>query len=297
MSRRARSYGIRAALLLAVACLHFPVRSAAQTSPPEAGRLELRVGNLFGFPSSGSYVRVRENSIEGTRLRFRSDLGIDTVEIPELWATYWLTAHDALQLQFHYFVAAGSDFLGEPVFYNGATIAGGQTIHASAPPWATIGLYYERLLLPSTSGVDLRAKIGAQYTYMNFDLGHPMLAPDTAGSETKEDFGTQELPIPTLGLEARSPLTHHLSIDTLLLGAWLNHVDSLRTEGGTVYLSQTEVQAHARLVYGDDEHFGPLTAFIGVGYYYYQQDETSHEDGNFIRLSTVGPEIGLAYGF
>ena len=90
MPSRARSQGIRA-LLLAVACLHFSLRAAAQT-PPDTGQLDLRVSNVFGFPGSGSYVRVRENTIEGTRLRFRSDLGIDTVQIPELWATYWLTA-------------------------------------------------------------------------------------------------------------------------------------------------------------------------------------------------------------
>src|SRR5262249_5665625 len=147
MSSRARSQGVRT-LLLAVACLQFPFRTAAQT-PPDAGLLELQVDNVVSFPSSGSYVRVRENTIEGTRLRFRSDLGVNVVQIPELWATYWLTAHDALQLQFDYFVAQGSQFLGEPVFYNGSTIAGGQTINASGSPWATLGLYYERRLLPS----------------------------------------------------------------------------------------------------------------------------------------------------
>jgi hypothetical protein len=266
-------------------------------SPPSAGQVDLQVYNLFSFPSSGSYARVRENTIEGTRLRFKADLGIDTVQIPELWATYWLTDRDALQLQFHYFVADGSKFLGDPVTYNGASIEGSQGIHASGSPWATLGLYYERLLLPPSTNIDLRGKVGAQYTYLDFDLGHPRLASNTVGTETREDFNTQELPVPTIGLESRNPLSDHLSLDTLLIGAWLNHVDSLRTEGGTVYLSQAEVQAHARLSYSDDAHLGSLRAFLGIGYFYYQQKESSHEDGNFIRLSTFGPELGLAYTF
>jgi len=240
---------------------------------------------------------VRENEIQGTRLRFKPDLGIDTVQIPELWASYWLTDHDALQLQFHYFVADGSQFTDGPVFYNGSSIEGGQTLHASGSPWATLGLYYQRLLLPPSSGIDLRAKLGLEFTYLDFDLGHPRLAPDTVGTETREDFNAQELPMPTIGLESRNALSDTLSFETLLLGNWLNHVDSLRTEGGTVYLSQREVQAHARLVYGDPARLGRLRAFVGVGYLYYQQKESSHEDGNFIRLSAPGPELGLAFSF
>jgi hypothetical protein len=269
----------------------------ASASAPRAGEVDLEVYDLSGFPGSGSYVRVRENEIHGTRLRFKPDLGIDTVQIPELWATYWLTSHDALQLQFHYFVADGSKFTDEPVFYNGASIQGGQTLHASGSPWATLGLYYERLLLPESSGIDLRAKLGIEYTYLDFDLDHPRLAPDTVGTETREDFNTQELPMPTIGLESRNALNDHFSIETLLLGNWLNHVDSLRTEGGTIYLSQREVQAHARLVYSNQPRLGQLRIFLGVGYFYYQQKETSHEDGNFIRLTAPGPEFGLAYSF
>jgi hypothetical protein len=74
-------------------------------------------------------------------------------------------------------------------------------------------------------------------------------------------------------------------------------VNSLRREGGTVYLSQTEVQAHGRLVYTNAPMLGPFQAFFGIGYVYYRQRETSHEDGNFIRLSSVGPEFGLQVSF
>jgi hypothetical protein len=40
-----------------------------------------------------------------------------------------------------------------------------------------------------------------------------------------------------------------------------------------------------------------MQAFLGIGYVYYRQRETSHEDGNFIRLSSVGPEFGVRVSF
>jgi hypothetical protein len=129
------------------------------------------------------------------------------------------------------------------------------------------------------------------------NLGNPRLAPGTAGHETTEDFVTQELPIPTLGFEARRQLIDHLSCEGLMLANWINNVNSLRQEGGTVFLSQTEVHAHGRLVYANAAVLGPIQAFFGIGYVYYRQRETSHEDGNFIRLSSVGPEFGVRVSF
>lgn len=82
-----------------------------------------------------------------------------------------------------------------------------------------------------------------------------------------------------------------------MLANWINNVNSLRQEGGTVFLSQTEVHAHGRLVYAYAAVLGPMQAFFGIGYVYYRQCETSHEDGNFIRLSSVGPEFGVRVSF
>jgi hypothetical protein len=263
---------------------------------PSPGQIDVEFSNIVSFPNTGSAVRVRENQIEGTRLRFRDDLGIDVISIPELWVTWWLDGRNALQLQLRGFVDGGSAFLSEPIFYNGATVAGGQRITAGASPWVTVGLYYNRLLLGDDAG-DLRAKAGLSYTFLNFDLGSPRLAADTVGRETTEDFVTQELPIPTFGLEARRRLGDRISCEGLLLANWINNVNSLRREGGTVYLSQTEVQAHGRLVYANPPDLGPLQLFFGIGYVYYRQRETSREDGNFIRFSGVGPEVGFRVSF
>src|SRR5262249_512315 len=187
-------------------------------------------------------------------------------------------------------------FLSQPIRYNGATVAAGQRISAGALPWLTVGLYYQRLLL-ADADTALRAKAGLSYTLLNFNLGNPRLAPGTAGHETTQHFLTHHLPIPTLPFAARRQLTDHLACEGLMLANRINNVNSLRQEGGTVFLSQTEVHTHGRLVYANAAVLGPMQAFFGIGYAYYRQREASHEDGNFIRLSSVGPEFGVRVSF
>jgi len=36
---------------------------------------------------------------------------------------------------------------------------------------------------------------------------------------------------------------------------------------------------------------------VGIFIYYYSQLEDSHEDGNFVRWSSYGPEAGISYSF
>jgi hypothetical protein len=110
-------------------------------------------------------------------------------------------------------------------------------------------------------------------------------------------LGIVALPLPTLGLELRRRLTAHLVLEGTLKGNWINHWNSLRDEGGTVYTSQWGFETHWRLLYTHPARLGALQPFVGIGYFYYRQNEQSQEDGNFIRLSTFGPEVGVSYSF
>jgi hypothetical protein len=65
------------------------------------------------------------------------------------------------------------------------------------------------------------------------------LAPGSTGDEMKEDFVTQELPIPLLGVALDYPFTDRLHLISSLNGAYLPRVNSLRKEGGEVTLTQT----------------------------------------------------------
>lgn len=51
------------------------------------------------------------------------------------------------------------------------------------------------------------------------------------------------------------------------------------------------------IFYSNPAWFGPVQPMAGFFIYTYSQLEDSHEDGNFIRWCSYGPEIGINYSF
>jgi hypothetical protein len=92
-------------------------------------------------------------------------------------------------------------------------------------------------------------------------------------------------------------LSRSLLFEGEVEGNWINRWNSLRNEGGTVWASQNGFEAHVRLFYSRPSWFGPVMPMVGFFVYTYSQLEDSHEDGNFIRWSSYGPEIGINYSF
>jgi hypothetical protein len=285
-----------------------PSRGRFSLLDPSPGQFDLQLENLSGFTGPGSIVRVREFETEGTGLHFNY-LGIHSQQMPTLDVRYWFNEVSALHFRFRYFDISGAHFLSHPANFNGSTIAPGQTIHTN-PDWYSGGLYYERRLRPwyeayeSSSpsllrGWDLRAKVGIEFTYINFVIngGHAKVTPTSRGEETKEDFYHQSMPLPTIGLEAWRRFGDALQLEASAQGNWINRWNSLRDEGGTVWASQNGVEGHLRLFYSNPAWLGPFEPMIGVFIYYYSQLEDSHEDGNFVRWSSYGPEVGISYSF
>ena len=110
-------------------------------------------------------------------------------------------------------------------------------------------------------------------------------------------LGTVALQLPTLGLEFRQRLTTHLVLEDTLKGNWINHWNFLCDEGETAYTSQWGFETHWRLLYTDPAQLGALQPFVGIGNFYYRQNEQSQEDGNFLHLSTFGLEVGVSCSF
>lgn len=110
----------------------------------------------------------------------------------------------------------------------------------------------------------------------------------------KEDFVSQELPIPMVGVQLDEPLDDRLAFVASLDGAWLPRVNSLRKEGGEVTLAQTNGDAALGLCYALTRTLD-LTGDYRFGYF--KQDERSHEDGNHILLKSHSVELGLSYTF
>jgi hypothetical protein len=276
---------------------------------PIGRQFEMQISSVFGFTGPGSIVRVREFTTEGTGLHFHR-LGIDTEQIPTLDLRYWFDRLDALHFRFRYFNAGGRAYFSGPVLFNGSTIAGGQTVHVNPTAWFSGGVYYERRFRPLLERYesgwpvllqkwDLRAMIGIEFTYLDFAIegGHARVTPTSKGEETKEDFYHQSMPLPTIGLQAMRKIGENLTLEASVQGNWINRWNSLRNEGGTVWASQNGIEAGARLYYSNRRVLGSFQPMVGFYVYTFSQLEDSREDGNFIRWSSYGPELGISYSF
>jgi hypothetical protein len=276
---------------------------------PRRHQFDLAVYNLSGFTGPGSIVRVREFNIEGNGLDF-SSLGLNYQQMPTIEGRFWFTDVDALDVKFRYFNVGGHKFQTRPIFYNGSLIKGGQVLNTNPEEWFSLGIFYERRLRPFYSAYeenwpawlqkwDLRARAGVEYTYINFaiDSGSAPVAPSSKGEETKEDFYHQAMPVPIIGMEAMRRIQDNFIFNASVQGGWINRWNSLRDEGGTIWASQNQVEGHLRMLYSNRAWLGPVQPMLGIFFYHYSQLEDSHEDGNFIRWFSLGPEYGITLSF
>lgn len=134
------------------------------------------------------------------------------------------------------------------------------------------------------SGSDLRLSVDALLLYGSATLpggvffnGATLLAATTRGNETSEDFLTQELPVPLLTLRIELPIGGALSLTSVVTGGWLPSVNSLRSEGGVVRISQ----GHADVSIGMHRRLGAkLRLDATIQGSYFTQHEVSREDDN-----------------
>jgi hypothetical protein len=178
------------------------------------------------------------------------------------------------------------------VLFNGATLQGGTTLE-TRPDFFRLTALYEKRFVAFAGGGSLSGEAGFTFVALTFKL-HGTLAPDSQGNETQEDFLTQELPVPLLGLRLRLPLCPRLWFEGSLTGGYLPRVYSLKNEGGKVDVTQSHADLGLWLRYG-------LTPAVDLkaGYAYsdFVQHETSGEDDNLIHLTSNSVTLGLAARF
>ena len=286
---------------------------------PRTHQFDLELADNSLFVDGSSLVRRRQDSINGSALHLRDDLGVDTLQMPTLNLNYWFDQLNGLEFQFRYLALYGSEpLLPPPVTFNGDLILPGQNINLNGTTWFTAGLFYERRISPwlyahsgnlpeFLRGWDLRPKIGLEFVYLDVQInnGHPhdvsahVSSSSSSGStlDARGRWQDQELPVPTIGIEARREWFEHFDLEIAAQGAWINKWDSLRSEGGTVYLSQSTFDTHWRLIYNNPQQLWGIRPFLGWTYYYYRQAETSGGIGNLMRLQSYGPELGASYSF
>ena len=279
---------------LAAVALMLPARGSTQTLgeapalslrdggadvPAPLDRWEFTLGARVGAPIGHLQVGESFNgsSTPGTRLSLNT-LGIHVSESIEASGAYHFTPNDALRVTALYTFMRGDTTLDRSITYNGQEFKAG-SLHTNADYWR-VDLAYERALWRAPAD-ELVGSIGLAYVFFN-----PTLTSNgQKGSEDSEDFYLQELPVPIAGLRWSHVLGEHWLLRLGVAGGGLPKVDSLRKEGGTVYLQQSHADADVGLAYRWRNG-----AELDVGYHftYFFQHEHSHEDDNRFELIDNG---------
>jgi len=279
------------------ACLAGLVLTAV-SFPADAAPWQLQIGLARGVP--GGFIQVRENNVSGTALPLGPALGINYVQHLSFDAIDEIDRGRTLLLNVDFSRVYGETLRPMPVYFNGVQLAANSSLTTNAGwlnNWQLTALYRQRLL-DSATGARLDGEIGFTYVGLTYSLqGHPSGAAspsELSGSRTSEDFITQELPVPQLGLHFRYPLPASWEVEADFLGGHLPRLYSLRNEGGKVYVTQTNQEAQLGVVY----HWENGMRF-GLGWYsrYFMQHEQSAEDGNYIQLTEHGLYLNLRYRF
>jgi len=280
------------------ACMAAAVWGAAQPADfmsPHAGQWDLDISEMTGFIDGHSAVEVRENQVPGTILRY-SNLGLGLSEAPDARIRYWINPRNAIWLEGRAAIIRGSGSLNAPANFNGATMSGGQTLDAQADVYTFRAAYQRRF--PETTFWDWSLGAGLEYDYLNFTLdnGSAATLPGKAGAGTVEDFYMQELPVPFLMVSTDWRAAPAWVLEFSQQGSWINRWDCLRSEGGEVYLSQSNLETRVRVFYAGSA-LGAIHPFAGIFLDYYYQLENSAEDGNRVAFLSWGPELGLRWSF
>ena len=260
------------------------------------GPWEFTLDGRIGFPTGRLKVgefptginKLGGGGTPGTLLRLR-DLGIDVSETLEGSVAVHVTPRDAVRGSYLYYFLDGSTTLAGPsVVYNGTEFKPGP-LRTNAD-FYRLSLAYERALLSEPSGEEFIGSVGITYVNLN-----PTLTGRGQGKgEQGEDFYMQELPVPILGLRWEHPLAPHLLLRAAVAGGGLPRVNSLRQEGGTVYLQQSHADAGLGLVYLIGQH---VQLEAGYHFTYFFQHEKSHEDNNLFELIDNGLHAQLTLRF
>ncbi|MEJ2679528.1 MAG: hypothetical protein P8174_10695 [Gemmatimonadota bacterium] len=248
----------------------------------------------YGLARPTGWVRVRENAIAGTRLSLGRELGVHTATILTLQVRRRAGA-GVVGLQIGGTTLRGAARLAHAVDFNGSTLQGGTVLKTRVGPtdFLRVVLDYTHPLVRVGGGGVLRGRVGLDATFLEFRL-QGTLSPATVGHETREDFLTQELPVPFLGAGLRLPLGRRVALRLAADAGALPWVSSLRYEGGLVRLRQQRWDADAGLQVALAPRW---RAGVDVQYTSFTQNEQSHEDGNEFHMTGAGGAVRVSWSF
>jgi hypothetical protein len=282
-------FASRSLALALVAGILAPAPLCAQAAGDSASSWAFSLDGGAGAPAG--WVQVRENELAGTRLLFRNDLRVRRAWTVRGSATRRLGARTVLDVALEGWSLQGTAVPRSDVMFNGATLAADSVLHTRTGfgDFLQLTAQVRRRLAARARNV-LSGSLGLTFVALNFVL-QGTLAPGSALHETREDFVTQELPVPVAGLAYEHAFTPRLVLAASAAGGWLPVVNSLRREGGEVTLTQT----HADLAIALRWRVSPRTRVsFGWRWTHFAQREESTEDGNAIRLDRGAVTVGAS---
>lgn len=271
---------------------------------PAPHQIDIEADDAYMFTVGANTLRRRINSFPDSAMSLQHDLGVSQLQLTETLLSYWFDSVNAVQFQFRYYGIYGSKFESQPQAFGGTIISPNQKLNPGGTRWYTFGGYYERRLTPLyqdyesnlpefLQGWDSRAKIGLEFTYNDFRIndGSPKFS-QVSPFEARIRFHDKGLPIPAIGLEERHQLGYNFAVEITAQGYWANKWNSGRSEGGTVYDSQSGFETHWRVLYASPNWRG-FAPFAGFNYNYTKYTQTSAGVGNLLRVQLFGPEVGF----
>jgi hypothetical protein len=261
--------------------------------PPEERHIVLGLDFFGGAPSS-SHTRVREFEHRGDFLELDRDLGIPAIGEARLRLGYRFDPKSALTLSFSSLFLYGSARLDHDTTYNGTTFSG-KTRLASRPLWLVAEIQYERTLFcwgDDDRGA-LSAGVGLRADFLHWIL-HGTVDSTSSKKEQGEAFVQQVTPIPFVGISLREPIARDFDLVGYGRGFRANHWNSLRTEGGIMWFSESFVEAGLGIAYHITR---TLELYVGYRYLLVDIRERSREDTNAVTVSSHGGTIGLTLAF
>lgn len=239
----------------------------------------------------GGYVRVRELQSDGDKLSLGNDLGMKDWNSASLEIVRFFRNHSGVRASFEYFIFNGSSIINRDIWFNATHLKGSDGLSIYQTQQFRGQLCYERPfhLVPNLRTICI---VGLLYDGLIFRIRGTTL-PDTQRNESYEDFISQALPYPQLGLRIEKELTAKSSLTVEIKGTWIPLFKSFFIEGGHMFLHYYAMNINISYRY----HIKTFYFQPGIHYRLLKTYENSGEDTNDFFISSGGVNLTAGISF
>jgi len=251
---------------------------------PLGDRLSFAVRADAGLDFDG-FVRLRQFSLEGSRLTLREDLGLSQWTSGGFDFGWRFDGRHALRAGFTGTRFRGLNTLDREVTHEGATYPAGTQLKLDRSSWWHAEAWYQ--FTPwRNEHAELNLLGGVVLDLLDVWVV-PNPRPADAPKDDHENFATAWLPLPALGMRLEVRPAAGLRLGVEARGTYVENLSSWHTAGGRMRHSQTSLDAQLELGYRVAEvEFG-----VALRHRVFRIEQNNLEDGN--EFSLQGTQAGL----